>query len=196
MQVLYGPAAVNGKRSSYVTEKQLEPVFWEDDERAVLLFVESMSQKTCLKRNTLKPRGYGKGEKNMKNNKKKVALLACLFVAVVAIFGAIYFITRPTGSEGSKNFTLEVVLADGSSTEHKVSTDAEYLGEALLSEGLIDGSTSEYGLYVTTVNGVEADSANQEWWCLTINGEMSMYGVDQVPVTDGEHYEFTLTVGW
>ena len=131
----------------------------------------------------------------MKNN-KKVALLACLFLVVVAVFGAVFFALRPTGTEGAKSFTLEVVLADGSSTEHKVSTDAEFVGEALLAEGLIDGSTSEYGLFVTTVNGVTANDANQEWWCLTIDGESSMYGVDQVPVTDGGHYEFTLTVGW
>lgn len=132
----------------------------------------------------------------MKNNKKKVALLACLFIVVVAVFGAVFFALRPTGSEGKKSFTLEVILTDGSSTEHKVSTDAEFVGEALLEEGLIAGSTSEYGLFVTTVNGITADSEKQEWWSLTIDGEMSMYGVDQVPVTDGGHYEFTLTVGW
>lgn len=132
----------------------------------------------------------------MKNNKKKVALLACLFIVVVAVFGVLFFTMRPTGTEGKKTFILEVILTDGSSTEHKVSTDAEFVGEALLTEGLIDGSTSEYGLFVTTVNGVTANSDNQEWWCLTIDGESSMYGVDQVPVTDGGHYEFTLTVGW
>lgn len=132
----------------------------------------------------------------MKNNKKKVALLACLFIVVVAVFGAVFIALRPQAEEGSKTFTLEVILADGSSTEHKVSTDAEFVGEALLAEELIAGSTSEYGLFVTTVNGVTANSENQEWWCLTIDGEASMYGVDQVPVTDGGHYEFTLTVGW
>ncbi len=129
-------------------------------------------------------------------NKKKVALLAGLFLVVVAVFGAIFFALRPDGTEGKKSFTLEVILADGSSTEHKVSTDAEFLGEALLDKGMIDGSTSEYGLFVTTVNGVTANSDNQEWWCLTINNEEWMYGVDQTPITDGEHYEFTLKVGW
>ena len=108
----------------------------------------------------------------------------------------VFFALRPSGTEGDKTFTLEVILADGSSTEHKVSTDAEFVGEALLAEGLIAGDSGEYGLFITTVNGVTANSENQEWWCLTINGESSMYGVDQVPVTDDGHYEFTLTVGW
>ena len=130
------------------------------------------------------------------NNKKKVALLASLFLVAVVAFCAIFIALRPSGTAGKKTFTLEVVLADGSSTEHKVSTEEEFLGAALLKKGLIAGDTSEYGLFVTSVNGVAANMDNQEWWCLTINGESSMYGVDQVPVTDGAHYEFTLTVGW
>lgn len=132
----------------------------------------------------------------MKNNKKKVALLACLFLVIVAVFGAVFFALRPNGSDGEKKFTLEVILSDGSSSEHQLSTDAEYLGEVLLAEGLIDGSTGEYGLFITTVDGVTADTANQEWWCLTVNGEEWMYGIDQTPVTDGGHYELTLMVGW
>ena len=132
----------------------------------------------------------------MKNNKKKVALLACLFVVVVAVFGVVFLKLRPNGSEGDKTFTLEVILADGSSTEHKVSTDAEFLGEALLNEGLIQGDSGDYGLFITTVDGVTANSDNQEWWCLTVNNKEWMYGIDQTPVTDGEHYELTLMVGW
>ena len=131
----------------------------------------------------------------MKNN-KTVALLACVSLVVVAVFGAVFFALRPTGTEGAKSFTLEVVLADGSSTEHKVSTDAEFVGEALLAEGLIAGDSGDYGLFITTVNGVTANSANQEWWCLTVNGAEWMYGIDQTPVTDGGHYELTLMVGW
>jgi len=132
----------------------------------------------------------------MKNNKKKVALLACLFLVVVAVFGAIFIALRPSGTEGDKTFTLEVILTDGSSTEHQVSTDAEFVGEALLAKGLIAGDSGEYGLFITTVNGVTANSENQEWWCLTVNGEEWMYGIDQTPVTDGGHYELTLMVGW
>ncbi len=132
----------------------------------------------------------------MKNNNKKVALLACLFIVIAAVFGVAFFALRPDTKEGNKAFTLEVILANGSSTEHKVTTDAEYLGEALLAKGLIEGDAGDYGLYITTVNGVTADSSNQEWWCLTVNGDTWMYGVDQTPVTDGEHYELTLMVGW
>lgn len=131
-----------------------------------------------------------------KNSKKKIAVLAAIVVVAIALLGTLYFVFRPQGTEGKKAFTLEVVLADGTSKSHDVKTDAEFLGEALLENKLIDGSESSYGFFVTTVDGVTADDANQEWWCLTIGGEVSNYGVDSVPVTDGGHYEFTLTVGW
>ncbi len=131
----------------------------------------------------------------MKNN-KKVALLAGAFLVVAVVFGMVFFALRPTGSEGTKDFTLEVILADGSSTEHKISTDAEFVGEALVEEGLLAGTMGDYGMFITAVNGITANEANQEWWCLTIGGESSLYGVDQVPVTDGGHYELTLMVGW
>ncbi len=132
----------------------------------------------------------------MKKNTKKMALLACLFIAIIAVFGVAFFALRPTGNKGGKNYTLEVILADGTSKEHKLSTDAEFLGDALLAEGLIAGSKGEYGLFITAVDGITADSTNQEWWCLTVNRKEWMYGIDQTPVTDGEHYELTLKVGW
>ena len=78
----------------------------------------------------------------------------------------------------------------------ELQTDEEMLGAALLKEGLIEGDDSEYGLFVNTVDGITANDDNQEWWCLTIDGETAMTGVDSTPVEDGGKYEFTLTVGY
>ena len=132
----------------------------------------------------------------MKTNQKKIAILAAVFVAVIAILGVAFFALKPGAEDGMKNYTLEVILADGTLTTHELKTDEEYLGQALLNEKLIEGSNGDYGLFVTTVNGVTANSENQEWWCLTVNHEEWMYGIDQTPVTDGYHYELTLKVGW
>ena len=132
----------------------------------------------------------------MKNDKKNVTLLACLFTVVVAVFGMTFLMLRPTGTDGEKKFTLKVISADGSSTKHKLSTEEEFLGDALLSEGLLTGYQGEYGLFITSVNGITADSTKQEWWCLTVDNEEWLYGIDQTPVTDGGHYELTLKVGW
>ena len=63
-------------------------------------------------------------------------------------------------------------------------------------EDLIKGSESAYGLFVTSVDGVEADSAKEQWWCFTKNGEMLSTGVDTTPIQDGDKFEITLTTGY
>ena len=70
-----------------------------------------------------------------------------------------------------------------------ISTDSENRRGALEQEGLISGDESEYGLYVTTVDGETADSNLNQWWCFTKDGEMLMTGVDDTMIADGEHYE-------
>lgn len=134
----------------------------------------------------------------MENTKTKRPLIiaAILFVVLVVAGIVVWQVTAPKGTQGAKAYTLTVVDAEGKETVHALTTDEEMLGTALLNEGLIEGSESEYGLFVTKVDGIEADSSNEEWWYLTIDGEMSMTGVDSTPVEDGGKYEFTLTVGY
>ena len=91
---------------------------------------------------------------------------------------------------------VTVVHGDGSSKDFAIATDAEFLRGALEEQQLIEGSESEYGLFVTAVDGETADDALQQWWCFTKGGEMLMTGVDTTPIADGEHYEITLTTGW
>ena len=59
--------------------------------------------------------------------------------------------------EGSTKFAFIVTDQDGNETGFEIHTDKETVGEALLEVGLIEGEESEYGLYVTTVNGINAD---------------------------------------
>ena len=128
--------------------------------------------------------------------KKKGLIWAIVaVVAVAAIFTGIYLANRPATQEGAKTITF-VINGKDASRSVEIHTDREYLGEALADEKLVEGTESEYGLFVTKVDGIGADSANQEWWCLTINGEMASTGVDSTPVEDGGKYEFTLTVGY
>lgn len=133
----------------------------------------------------------------MENKKSKKGLIAAI-VLVVAIIAAavIYTATRPAASAGDKHITVEVIDAEGNSTVFEYDTDEEYLRGVLEPAGLIEGSESEYGMFVTTVNGIAANDANQEWWCFTQDGEMLMTGVDSTPVNDGDHFEITLTVGY
>lgn len=96
----------------------------------------------------------------------------------------------------TKEITFQVVHGDGSTKDFTITTTASNLREALEGEGLISGDESSYGLFVKTVDGETADDASQEWWCLTKGGQMWNYGVDDTEISDGDAFEFTLTVGY
>ena len=130
-----------------------------------------------------------------KHNKKIWLAVAALVVAVAVVLG-IYFVTRPAPQQGGKTITVQVVLLEGEPSDFTIQTDEEYLRGALESIDLIEGSESEYGLFVTTVNGVTVDDSKQQWWCFTQDGEMLMTGVDTTPIADGDHFEITLTEGY
>ena len=130
------------------------------------------------------------------NNRKKIVIaLAALIVVIAALFG-VYRFTRGNVSQGSKNITVDVIHGDGSLKTFAYNTNREYLGELLTDEQLAEGEESAYGMFITTVDGETADSANQEWWCITKDGASLNTGADQTPIADGEKYELTLTVGY
>ena len=132
-------------------------------------------------------------------NKKTRNIIIAVAVLLVLVVGAllIWGQNKPVAQEGSKTIVLEVVHKDGSTKDFTIHTDAEALRAALeQEEGLIAGSESEWGLMVETVDGETADySVDQSWWCLTKDGVMLDTGVDSTMIADGDHYEFTYTIG-
>ena len=132
----------------------------------------------------------------MSNKTKKIlAVILLLVVAAAAVLLYLHF--RPQSSEGAKTVTVEVVHKDESRKEFVIHTDAETLRGALEQEKLIEGTESEWGLYVLTVDGETADEAAQEWWCFNDGeGNMLPTGVDSTMIQDGDKYEIVLTVGW
>lgn len=129
------------------------------------------------------------------NTKRIVIALAALLLVIAALFG-VYRFTRGAVSQGSKNITVDVIHKDGSLKTFTYDTDREYLGEVLTDENLVSGGSGAYGMFITSVDGETADDANQEWWCITKDGESLNTGVDQTPVSDGDKYELTLTTGY
>ena len=123
--------------------------------------------------------------------------MAILLVLVIGVLLVLQLNpNKAEPQEGSKKLVVTVVHGDGSSKDFSIATDAEFLRGALEEQSLIEGSESEYGLFVTAVDGETADDSLQQWWCFTKGGEMLMTGVDATPIADGEHYEITLTTGW
>lgn len=134
-------------------------------------------------------------QKMKKSTKITIIVSVCLVVLIAAMAGA-YMLLGPQGQAGGKTVTVQVVQADGSTEEFVYQTDHEFLGQVLREEGMIEGEEGPYGMYITTVNGVTADEADQEWWCITKGGEELYTGVDETPLEDGDAFEITLMVGW
>jgi len=101
----------------------------------------------------------------------------------------------PGTQAGDKTISVEVTHADDSVKEFTLQTDAEYLWDAMAEEGLIDGTDSEYGKWVTLVDGETADEAAGQYWLFTKGGEWVDTACDATPIADGEHYEFFIYVG-
>ena len=128
-------------------------------------------------------------------NKKLVITIAVIVVLVAALL-AVYAATRPAAAAGGKTITVTVVHADGTSKDFTYQTDAEYLGEVLVAEGLVEGEDSEYGLYITKVDGEDAIyEENGSYWALYEGDTYANQSADQTPLTDGGTYSLVYTIG-
>ena len=119
-------------------------------------------------------------------------IIIAVVVAVVPIAAALlcWKLWAPSAQAGGKTVAVQVTHADGSEKDFTLHTDAEYLWDAMLEQDLIDGTDSQYGKWVTTVDGETADEADGQYWMFTRGGEWVTTSCDTTPIADGEGYEF------
>ena len=130
----------------------------------------------------------------MQKNKKVLIIAAVVLILIAA---ALFFIEgskKPMPIEGAKTITVTVMQEGVENKVFTIHTDAEFLRGALEQDKLIEGSESQYGLYVTTVDGVAADDSQRQWWCFN-DGEGNMLdtGVDSTPIADGDAFQIVLS---
>jgi hypothetical protein len=133
---------------------------------------------------------------NFMKKSTKIGIGVVALVAIIAILLGVYKATRPETTEGAKTVTVAVIHGDGSENDFELHTDAEYLADALIDNGVVEDNQTEWGLYILTADGETADESQQQWWCLTQDGEMTSVGASEQPINDGEHYELTFTEGY
>ena len=130
---------------------------------------------------------------------KQTKLLRPLLLVFAVLIAATVLCTACSQAEpqvGVKTITVQIIV-DGQDTVTKsITTEAEYLREALDGENLLIGEEGPYGLFVKTVNGITADDAKQQWWCFTKGGADLFTGVDTTPIADGDTFEITLKTGY
>ena len=132
----------------------------------------------------------------MNKQKKKILILVLSALILVAAICVVYFLTRPQTNAQEKTITVQIIVSDTNKKEYVIKTNAQYLRGALEQEKLIEGTESQYGLFVKKVGGVTADDSQKQWWCFTKGGESLAEGVDAIPIADGDHFEITLTTGY
>ena len=128
----------------------------------------------------------------MKN--KKLIVITLVLALLVAGMAWLWLESRQEAVQGAKSFSVTVVHQDGSEKSFEYRTDAEYLDEVLVAEGLIAGEEGPYGLTVITVDGEDAvwDTDNA-YWAIYTDGEASLVGISEIPVTDGGSYKLEYT---
>lgn len=126
--------------------------------------------------------------------RNKILISVAAIAAVILVMLGVYTAFGPKTQDGYKAFKLTVVAPDGSDVYYTGSTDAETLLDIMdmISEGSFsyDGYDSDYGFYITTINGVTADyDTDQAYWAIYVNGEYGQYSADTQPVADGDKFE-------
>ncbi|MCR4924228.1 MAG: DUF4430 domain-containing protein [Lachnospiraceae bacterium] len=123
-----------------------------------------------------------------------IGIVAMVFCVICLII--VYAKLSPK-SEAKGNKAYELEVNDGNkSIKYSGSTDAMYLSELMdelkQEDFTYEGSSEEFGTYITSVNGVNANEGEKTAWMIYVNGEYGMYGVDAQSVNDGDHFELRL----
>ena len=130
----------------------------------------------------------------MKNKKILAVALVAVLVAALAL---VYVAFGEKTVDGMKHVTIEVVMADETSTVYEVDTDGEYLIDAMNeADGLnFEGEEGIYGLSISSINGVRADyTLDGAYWAFYVDGEYCNYGVSEQPIEDGDCFSIVYTV--
>ena len=132
-----------------------------------------------------------------KLSKGKIVLGVAALIAVVGVLIGVYSAFGAKGVEGSKDITIEVVNKAEESTVYELSTDAEFLRQAMEeAEGLtFEGEEGPYGLAISSINGEVADfNVDGAYWGFYVNEEYCNYGIDSQPVMDGDAFKIVYTM--
>jgi len=137
--------------------------------------------------------------------KKKILSVGILLLVIaICVCAVLVFNEKDKNTSGDTIQTLnaekieievEIVVSDNVSTK-KITTSRDNLADALLDEEIIKGEMGQYGLFITEVAGITADTSKEEWWCITKGGEKVMEGVSNIKISNGDKYELTLKVGY
>lgn len=134
-------------------------------------------------------------------NKTKQMAAALLAVVVIGAGGFWLYDNNQSSTDDTVVNTETTQVVVENTPEITISEDGttvSYLGqEGKTALELLQGGTkvikdsSDFGDFVTGINGLEADS-NKEYWSFYVNGEYASEGAGTYQTTDGEKIEWKL----
>ena len=128
--------------------------------------------------------------------KKSILLLICIALVFSMLAGCNKTDIPDTNSDEIEITTntaadvifLKTVQKDGSTTNRSMVPTGNTLGELLRSyPDLFSGEEGEYGYYITSVYGEEAEDG--AYWAVYVDGEYAVTGVDGIVLNTGSTYE-------
>ncbi|HOB19748.1 MAG TPA: hypothetical protein PK830_09105 [Candidatus Atribacteria bacterium] len=128
--------------------------------------------------------------------KKILAVIAVLLVAA-AIIAVYKFFIIPKATADEKTVNIHIVIEHQDiDKQFTYTTKFEYLGELIKEKkdelGADFGEFTGLGAYVKAMMDYTADES-KEFFSIKINDVDAEYGIDQIPLKDGEIYSFVLT---
>ena len=131
----------------------------------------------------------------MKKNDKIVAIGVAVLAVLLIVLGTVWSSTRPETNADSKTITVEVVHKDESKNTFTYQTNAEYLADVLVAEGLVADNQDQYGLLIQEVDGERAVyEEDASYWSILQNGEYAQLGASSLPIYDGDVISLVYTV--
>ena len=122
--------------------------------------------------------------------KKKQIITGGLVVVLLIAALVCWASARPMALESVKTITMVVYHSDGSEVIETIQTNERVLLDGLRDNFDIEGVETNYGFYVTTVDGEYLDSSSGVYWVLYVNEEKAEYGVDAQPIATGDIFCF------
>ena len=127
------------------------------------------------------------------NKRNWIVMLALVLIVAMLTTGCSLF--KPKGNNEIKNFTVTITHKDGTQKVLNCTSDAQMVGDYLLSEGIVKGENGQYGLYIHEADGEQAIAEEDgAYWAFYIDGEYALTGIDQTVLEDGKHYELRYEV--
>jgi len=133
-----------------------------------------------------------------KQSNRSLIIGGVILVVVIAALLIGYILLRPATNTDTKELTITVVNAAEEEITYTVTTNAEFLRQAMdEADGLsYDGSDGNPSFILDTINDETASYENDNaYWAFFVNEEYCNYGIDEQPIADGDSFRIVYTIG-